>query len=552
MNDNIEENMKQVDPFVPTQPVWLLDANPVESDKIRASISPKVINFNNFDDLPNTLSARFNGDPNAFGTLIISNNLPEAFDVNFKTVVGALNNDDINKRLFIYHITDQGASPFKNATICKNIDDFIELANNVHIDSIASDNVVDEEARKIIFQLKVQNAKLTKNNDSLKEQIKDKNKKFEDLSESFDQVKITIERYENDKKNAEDKRKVAEDNLDKIKRNNEVLNKTIDKLRDDNYKANNENLELQTKISGLNQHIEDLNVKNNQLTQENFDLNNDLNKEKQNSMNYLETKTELAGMSQLKDQLDAATQMVRSEKSEKERYKAKNSTLEEKIKELEDTIDRLRHSDSYSNELGYDDPEVYQVIKLKNTKVIYFKIIDPIEFHRFYIEFFASKLRELMNNKDIITLMIKIDNGKDQERFSDRTFIGTMDAITNSTNKYSLIPSRRMAEGAYDFEKDNNKILIVMDYIDNSKYYVETENVYDHFVIANHTKDIKNIYELDGKPITHDRNSIVDWQFDRRVHMQTEKNKNEYFFKAVTPLFSESHVVLSEANNVNV
>lgn len=547
----INDNKRNVDPFVPTQPVWLIDSSPVESDKIRAQISPKVININNFDDLPQNLSARLQSDPQAFGTIIISNNLPANIKLNLSSVVSALNNDGLNKRLFIYHITDKDSSPFNNATICSDIDEFISLANNVHIESIATDDVVDEEARRIINKLKIQNGKLTKINDSLKKQLDDKNKGYEELIDSLNLIKKSVTKYEYDKKHAEEKEKIAINETKKLKEENEVLNTEIDKNKEELLNKDHQLLEKDAKINGLSSRIEELNTANNQLEQDKIDLENDLNEERSKSQMYLESKSELSALSSVKDDYNSAKELLRSEKSKNNKLESTISAKNEKIKSLEDKIEQLRKNDSYSNELGYDDPNVYQVINLNRTKVIYFKIIDPIPYHKFYIEYFADFIRK-MTNRRVITMMIKVDQGKDQQKYSDRTFIGALDAIHNSTDKYNLIPSKRMGEGTYEFEStDEDKVLIVMDYIQNDKFYVNTQDVYDHYIIINHSDDAQKIYNLSGKIISNDRKSIADWKFNRQIKTQTTKNKEILFNKAIEPIVINSQVILSDSDEMN-
>ena len=547
----INDNKRNVDPFVPTQPVWLIDSSPVESDKIRAQISPKVVNINNFDDLPLNLSARLQSDPQAFGTIIISNNLPANIKLNLSSVVSALNNDGLNKRLFIYHITDKDSSPFNNATICTDVDEFVSLANNVHIESIATDDVVDEEARKIINKLKIQNGKLSKTKDSLKKELDDKNKAYEELIESLNLIKQSVTKYEDDKKHAEEKEQVAIKKSEELQRENEVLNTELDKVKQEVLDKSHIILNKESENSGLRANIEELTTKNNQLEQDKFDLKDELEEEKSKSQSYLESRSELSTLSTIKDDYNSAKDLLREAKSTNNKLMAEISSKDSKINALEDKIAQLRNNDSYSNKLGYDDPNVYQVINLDRTKLIYFKIIDPIPYHKFYIEYFADFIRK-MTGKRVITLMIKVDQGKDQERYSDRTFIGALDAITNSTDKYNLIPSKRMAEGTYEFENNNeDKILIVMDYIENDKFYATTKDVYDYYIVINHTNDAKAIYNLSGKVISNDRKSITDWRFDRRIMTQTNKNKEQMFQKAIEPIIINSQVLVSGTDEMN-
>lgn len=534
----------QVDPFIPTQEVWIIDSDPVEVDKIKSGISPKVISLNTFNDIVSALSGRLNGNINSFGTIIFSRNLPTDVKTNLEAVVTSLNNKTVNERLFIYHIADDNSSPFINSKICNTVDEFIDLANNVHVENIEENDSIDEEARKIIKKYRQSIAKKDNDINAKKNENKKLKNRIKELTEKLDIIHKQINRFEEENKHYEGIAKDAESKLNEIQNRLDVTGKELDNTRFELDKERTKNINGQAKIKGLEKAVDEANAKNNELYQQNRDLQDEIDHERERSQEYLEARTDSEQLSQLQDDLKSTLMLYKKTKSDISDLKAQLTVKENDIASKQNEIDQLRNSNQGLSNFGIPDPETFPVIKLKRTDLIYFKVIDQLPYHRFYINLFAKELRKIIDNKNvqIVNMMMKIDSGKDQDRFKDRIFIGNLDAVSNDDDKYYLFPTMNMDKNTFDFE-DKERILIFIDYFDNSKKYVKTEGITDNYIVINRSRDARKIYDLEGKFISNDHSSLVDIKYDSTISTNTRENQMRRFQDTVRKLLLESNVV---------
>lgn len=534
----------EMDPFTPRQQVLLIDDNPVESDQIRAGISPKVLNVDSFDMLADTLTNRLSQDEHAFVTLIITKHIPGTLRTVWNSTITALNNDQINGRLFVYHITTQGVSPILNAIVVPSVTDFLELANNTHLEKLTEDDSLSEEAKKVIRELKIKLSKTSSDKDDLTEQLKQANSDLDDLKQRLKHDEELIKKYLDDKKSAEEQAEKAKKERDETNLDFESKTKTIAKLRSQILDLTEKVTSLETKSDADKRSIEEMTVRSNELVQQIKDLEDDLARKDEENKRFLSAKTEYAAMGELQKRYDATVDLLRDARNELTEKKSDLALKENQIESLRDQIDLYRDGTSQERTLGYDN--VYQKIHLKRTNVMYFKVIDPLPFHRFYINEFVEQLREMAKgqgiNQEIVIVMLKLDQGQDRKRYQDCSFIGDLEGVNSSNDKYYLIPSKRMGDNAYRFEEDG-RMLIFIDYIDNEEIYLETDAIQDHYVILTHSSDLGRVYDLKGKTISNDHRSLINIRYNKSVNSMTSQNKQEYILDTLIPLIKDSNVV---------
>lgn len=532
------------DPFTPGQPVWLIDSDPVESSTIRSNLSPKVINIFDFDLLAETISKRLNSDEQAFGTLIFTQNIPGELKTNWGTTITAINNENINPKLFIYHVTNENFSPFNNAKVFSEITDFLEFANEVHLEKITDDDSLSEEARKIIKDMKIQVSKLTNDKDNLKKELEQNISKVDTLNSKLDSSAELLKRYLSDKESAEEKAKKAEEERDKTNLNFESKTRTIADLRKQILDLSEQLNTSETKSDAAKQTIEQQTIQINELTQQIKDLEFDLSKKDEESKSLLSAKTEFAAMGELQEKYDATVNLLRKNREEINSLKSEVAIKENKVNLLQSQLELYRDSDSTKQELGYSN--VFQKIELKRTNVMYFKIIDQLPFHRFYINTMVEQLKSMLLsqgiNRKIKIIMMKVDQGNDKKRFSEYTFIGDLEGAATDHDKFYLIPSRKMGENAYRFEQSDD-VIVFLDYIDNDEIYLNTNGVSDNYVILNHSKDLGSVYDLKGQVISYDHRSLIDIKYDKSIKSMTSQNRDEKIFNTITPILQNSNVV---------
>lgn len=535
----------QIDPFTPSQKVWLLDTAPTEVDKIRGSLTPEVETFDTYGNLAKNISSRLS--LNTFGTLIVTGNLSADIETHFSSLVGAINNESVVDKIFVFHITRETISPFKQAKIYKDVDSFLDDANNIHLESVATSTDVNEEAQNIIRSLQTSKNKYQAKYEQTLQEKEELEKELQVAKDSVKNFEGKIAYYEQkisdaDELSAESK-KTVEDNQAKL----DNLTTGLDQSRAKVAEYEDKIIELQAKLEGERDTVKELSSQNNILEVQIQDKETELQDVREQNQRLLSAKTEVEGMSELQASHRAMIEKNEALKQTIKNLKQDKVVLENKVDRYQDDIEKIRKGYRDYSQVGYSN--VFQTIELKETNVLYFKVLESLPYHRFYIQKIAEILRSLVPaTTHVVTCMLKVDQEKDRERFGgEYTFISDLSGINGSHDNYYLIPSKRMGENVEEFEKSNT-ILILIDYIDNDKYYLETKGLIDYYHIEKDSRVESKVYGLKGLPISYDHRSVLDIKYNRSFESLSSENKEEYINNRVADLMSKSAVVASCIN----
>lgn len=535
----------KVDPFTPSQKVWLLDTSPTEVDTIRGSMTPEVETFDKYSNLSATIANRLN--TNGFGTLIVTENLPTDIETKLSVLIKAINNEQVFDRIYVFHITTQLSSPFNNAKIYKNVADFLDDANNIHLESLTSNVDVNEEAQNVIRSLKVSKNKYQTQYEQATQNITELEDKLAQAQADIKQLEGKVAYYEQKINEADEMsanaKQTVQDNTQKV----DNLTTALDKARAKVSEQEDMIIDLNAKIEGEKRTVTELSSQNNILSVQIQDKEAELQEAREQNQRLLSAKTEVEGMGELRNNYNAVLEKNEALNKTIQTLTQDKVVMQNEINKLSDDNENIRKGYRDYSQVGYSN--VFQEINLDKTNVLYFKVLDNLPFHRFYIQKVAENIRKLATNSHVVTCMMKVDQGNDRERFgADYTFISDLSGINASHDNYYLIPSKRMGENTKMFEQQD-VILIFVDYIDNDQYYVNTNGLIDYYHIDKDSRKARAIYNVKGLPISYDHNTISDIKYNRTLQNKTTENQNEYFDDRVVEIISKSTVVANIVNN---
>lgn len=543
------------DPFTATQAVWLIDTDNVEVDRIKEGLSPEVLKLSKFDVVIQTVGSRLQGSEDSYGTLIIANQkLPDELRSHWEMLVRAINSLVDNKkyqhRLFIYEINPEAneVHVFHNSVLCSDVMDFLAKAHNTHFDSITSTTSdISDEARRMLMNTQTENAKLREDSKHFQEIIKKDTEKIKNYKQQLTTLNQQIQSFRAQAEKGEKAEQEAKDAIEKNKLKMHSLQKQIDDLNKQVNDIKAKNTDLSIENNSLKQHQKESNREKASLTQQLDDLNRELTDERNKNEQILNARNEMEENSILQESLNASQEKLKKANKEKIDAEQEKSVLEMRLDEAKKELEDIRSGYKNVSRIGYSNN--FGTINLENTDVIYFKVINSLPFHRFYINEFMNVFRQLMNENSIegnpsklIKLVYhRIDYGFDEQILGDYPQIGDLDAINDFNDHYRIMPSLNIGKNHSVFEKDHH-ILIFVDYVHDNKYYVNTNGIIDYYSIVHHSSLAKDL-KLKGNIISYDHDSILNLIYNPQILQFTNDNKQSYYIRALSNLIQSSNVV---------
>lgn len=549
-NNTIKE---KIDPFAASQAVWLIDENRLEIDRIQSSLAAEVLTFTDFDAIVDAVNTRLGKSEDGYGTLILSENIPSGLKAQWGTLINGINTlknqEKIKDRLFVYEINKgSDVGQVINAKVYENVDDFLAAAHNVHFDSITSSEMIDDEAKKIIQQLQIDK---DKNRQIVKQQNAEIKKLTEERDSQIQIVQSLNEQIQSYKAQAE-KGKLAQEEAAKLISENQVnvdsKQLLIDKLNKQINDANSRVSQLEVEIAAKDGVLKQQNAQIASLKQENIDAQLIIDNQNKEKTEILNARGEMEQTQILVEKLNAEQVQKNDLRKQLEAEKQKNVQNELTIDSLKKQNNDIREGYRTYDRLGYSAD--FDTIKLTRTNLLYFKVINPLPFHKFYLKELQNMFRELIydnaetHSKTIKTVYMKVDYGLDDKIIGDYPLISNLSQINDDHDFYRLLPSQNMNDDIAIFEQ-KDYILIFVDYIDNNSYYVESDGKIDYYSIV-HREVEANLLDLRGKVISYDRTSLIDMKYNDLFNSMTEKNKVDTVQKTVSPLLLSSQVLANK------
>lgn len=165
--------------------------------------------------------------------------------------------------------------------------------------------------------------------------------------------------------------------------------------------------------------------------------------------------------------------------------------------------------------------------RLKNTDLVYIKVIDDLPYHRLASLMLFEELKLRYHNR-VNMVIIKNDEGMDNQFFGGMPLYKDFNDLEQGVDQFRLHPHTTMFTGLDSYESEID-CLYVLDYIKNDDYLLESlarESVMTMVRRASMVKD--NQLGLKGIPLTMGKESIYDLTYSPQIDSSTlQSNRHQ-------------------------
>lgn len=389
---------------------------------------------------------------------------------------------------------------------------------------------LNEEDREFSNQYRM----LLVENEGKKRKIESLTLKLEELQAEILEKSSTISNLEREiqsvysveAENAINNLNKLKDDLKEIKRQRDAEISKNKEFEKELNEFRSQNVEYRTQIKSYKSLVMDYKTEKEQLRNEIKNIMESLKTERKGKAELIKSRVNADDVFHLNNSLVEERNRVLQLKEE-------NDSLEVRIKKLELTISEYE-MDIEALRAGKEEIQTYgrthklDSCELDYTGVIYFKIIKDLP----YLNSSINELVDILKSegKKVHIMILKNDEGLDSKKYSKYKIYGSLGDVRSEHSVYRLYPSPNMFKNHINYEEKCD-IVIVLDYIQSSEYYITSKAFYKVFSVVNKVEDIKK-FSLDGQPITLGKGSVLNIDYDEKIRNSTLPETKRKLIKA--------------------
>lgn len=532
------------DPFPSNQKVLIMDGDTTELSIIANNLIPPLIKINDINELVNTVSHRLLEKGN-YVTLIIGSTLPNKINDAFNNIIQLVNDlntadDNFRNAVMVIRIGKEDEGAFDNTIATfDDVDEFIDNLDLLTVSGLSSEHIdIDKDTKALINRLETSLGKH-------KAKIEDLQKQKDDLERTNQRINDELSSVRTAKEVAEQKmeqaRQLKEEALKKenaTKEHIESLERIIENNAQEAKKLNYQNATLQTEKDSQDKIITEQNAKINMLNQEIDDLNKEKERLQLDNEDLIDQQSELQSINKYKRNNQLLQDEIKDLKHEKNELNSNIVLLKHDNKQLEERLSRFREgeNDEIATGVNYHLP----IIELKQTDVIYFKILREPNYFGTIIDFLFSQLVSILNTKKASSqlVILRRDEGIDDDLYPNVKIVDDLSSLIEPNQVSRLLPNKRMSRNSKVFE-NNNDLLFVLDYLNSKEIYVNTGGINFNAVVT-HTLNEYKRSGLKGKSINVDKQtSLIDLTPIKEFKNGTKDFRNNALYAHLSTFFSD-------------
>lgn len=531
------------DPFPTNQKVFLIDDDTTEIGQISQHLVAPILKITSDEELVQAVTKRLTDHGN-YLTLIIGSSLPKLIADNFGTIIKMINRlnsveDDFRNSIMVIRIgqTEEEGAIENTIASFKDIDDFVDNVDLLSATSFERDEInVDEDTKRLIHRLQVSLGRTKATNEKLKEEqvkkdklISQKNSELQTVKTEREIAQQQLEKARQIKAETEKERKATQDKI-------ETLNRLIEEKISQNKKLETQIASLQTEKDGNDKIIAQQNAKINALSQEIEDLKNENAHLKLDNEDLVEQQSDLQSVAKYRKNNELLNDEINDLKDTNRSLESDLILKDHEIEQLKDRLERFRNGTDDEIKTGINSH--LPIIELKQTDVIYFKILREPNYFRTMVDYLFNQLKAMMKLKkaSVQMVVLKRDEGLDDKLYPKMKIVNDLGKLIEPNQISRLMVSRKMSGHVPAFE-NNNDLLIVLDYLDSNEIYVNTGGQLFNGVV---THSINEFYlsGLKGMSINLDsRKSLIDLTEIKDYHNATKQFKDNIFYNHLAKFF---------------
>lgn len=531
------------DPFPTNQKVFLIDDDTTEIGQISQHVVAPILKIVSEEELVQAISKRLT-DRGNYLTLIIGSSLPKMIADTFGNIIKMINRlnsveENFKNSIMVIRIgkTEEGGAIENTIANFNTVNDFIDNVDLLSATSFEKEEInVDEDTKRLIHRLEVSLGRKKSTIEKLQEENNKQEKQISQMKSELQTVQTEREIAQQQLEKANQIKAQTEKEKTQTKEKIETLERIIEDKTEKNKKLEYDIATLQTEKDGNDKIIAKQNADINILTQEVEDLKNANEHLQLDKEDLVSQQSELQSVAKYRKNNEILNEENIKLKEEKRSAESDLIVAQHTIEQLKKRLERFRNGIDDEIQTGINSH--LPIIELKQTDVIYFKILREPNYFRTIIDYLFNQLKNTLQLKkaSVQMIILKRDEGLDNKLYSQLKVVDDLGKLIEPNQISRLLTTKKMSGHTISFE-NNNDLLIVMDYLDNDDFYIKTGGQFFKGVVTHSINEYRKS-NIEGMSINVDpKTSLIDLTEINDYHNATKQFKDNAFYQHLSKFF---------------
>lgn len=468
-----------------------------------------------------------------YASVIFYKAMPSAIVSELSSVIQVL---DIVKKLNVYEV-EREDKVYEGSHVYGSLRQLEKDYKGLDRTQFIHDLPSEDKQKRVLEDLDAEVTRLRENLEMREENIVRLTKEYKELEKKNNDLKsqidseVNIHGKEREKELEETKRELRDirDELDLAQRNLLQRRQEIQELGDAKFDLEYTRDALENQVTRLKDEV--------QLKDEDYSsLEEDYRRLQEERADLLLKTSDGERYETMLEELERIRKKL--EITEKELRDTRVLFREEELRnlDLQQTIDLQRRGHITEEVMGRT--AILDHIRLKNTDLVYIKVVNDLPYHRSAVSSLFRQIDEQYDGKARL-MVISYDDGFDKYRYEGMEVYRSLEDVNVRDKMFRLHPNTSMFTGGHEYE-DNVELLFVVDYTGGNDYLIQSDAITNVMTMVRYGSMMKDDrLGLTGMPLTIGEDSIYDLKYSRQIAESLMENTRRRIIENKTSVWKD-------------
>lgn len=468
-----------------------------------------------------------------YASVIFYKAMPSAIVSELTSVIQVL---DIVKKLNVYEV-EREDKVYEGSHVYGSLRQLEKDYKGLDRTQFIHDLPSEDKQKRVLEDLDAEVTRLRENLEMREENIVRLTKEYKELEKKNNDLKsqidseVNIHGKEREKELEETKRALRDirDELDLAQRNLLQRRQEIQELGDAKFDLEYTRDALENQVTRLKDEV--------QLKDEDYSsLEEDYRRLQEERADLLLKTSDGERYETMLEELERIRKKL--EITEKELRDTRVLFREEELRnlDLQQTIDLQRRGHITEEVMGRT--AILDHIRLKNTDLVYIKVVNDLPYHRSAVSSLFRQIDEQYDGKARL-MVISYDDGLDKYRYEGMEVYRSLEDVNVRDKMFRLHPNTSMFTGGHEYE-DNVELLFVVDYTGGNDYLIQSDAITNIMTMVRYGSMMKDErLGLSGMPLTIGEDSIYDLKYSRQIADSLMENTRRRIIENKTSVWKD-------------
>ena len=468
-----------------------------------------------------------------YASVIFYKAMPSAIVSELTSVIQVL---DIVKKLNVYEV-EREDKVYEGSHVYGSLRQLEKDYKGLDRTQFIHDLPSEDKQKRVLEDLDAEVTRLRENLEMREENIVRLTKEYKELEKKNNDLKsqidseVNIHGKEREKELEETKRELRDirDELDLAQRNLLQRRQEIQELGDAKFDLEYTRDALENQVTRLKDEV--------QLKDEDYSsLEEDYRRLQEERADLLLKTSDGERYETMLEELERIRKKL--EITEKELRDTRVLFREEELRnlDLQQTIDLQRRGHITEEVMGRT--AILDHIRLKNTDLVYIKVVNDLPYHRSAVSSLFRQIDEQYDGKARL-MVISYDDGLDKYRYEGMEVYRSLEDVNVRDKMFRLHPNTSMFTGGHEYE-DNIELLFVVDYTGGNDYLIQSDAITNIMTMVRYGSMMKDDrLGLTGMPLTIGEDSIYDLKYSRQIADSLMENTRRRIIENKTSVWKD-------------